>query len=85
MYCMSPNSKIFCRLWVLFQSLDKKNPIRYHIYYHLVIIAQRVDMVRLIFKDVKQLKEHFSEIRLSDDQMQKLLRSLHDALRGKHR
>lgn len=71
-------------LWVLFQSLDKKNPIRYHIYYHLVIIAQRVDMVRLIFKDVKQLKEHFSEIRLSDDQMQKLLRSLHDALRGKH-
>ncbi|KAK7602229.1 hypothetical protein V9T40_009670 [Parthenolecanium corni] len=71
-------------LWVLFQSLEKKNPIRYHIYYHLVLIAQRVDMVRLIFKDVKQLKEHFSEIRLSDEQTQRLLRALHEALRGKH-
>lgn len=73
-------------LWVLFQSVDKANPIRYHIYYNLVIIAQSVDIIRLTFKDVKQLKEQFASLSLTDEEMQKLLRSLHDALvRWKHR
>ena len=43
-------------------------------------------MVKSIFKDVKQLKEQFASAPLSNEQMQKLLRTLHDALvAGKHR
>lgn len=77
---------MYFRLWVLFQSLDKTNTIRYDVYHYLILIAKRVDMVRSIFKDVKQLKEQFAATPLTNVQMQKLLRSLHDALvAGKHR
>ncbi|XP_065205728.1 eukaryotic translation initiation factor 3 subunit M [Planococcus citri] len=72
-------------LWVLFQSLDKSNPIRYDIYYHLILIAKRIDMVKSIFRDVKQLKEQFAKAPLSNEQMQRLLRSLHEGLvAGRH-
>ena len=74
------------RLWVLFQSIDQTNPIRYHIYCHLVIISQRVDMVLSVFKNTKQLKEYFAAAPLTNEQTQKLLRLLHDALvHNKHR
>lgn len=66
-------------LWVLFQSLDKKNRVRFVVYYNLVIVAQRVDMVLSIFKDVKSLKEQF-DFRCTNEMIQKLLRLLHDAL-----
>lgn len=66
--------------------MDKSNTIRYDIYYHLILIAKKVDMVRAIFKDVKQLKEQFASAPLTNEQMQKVLRSLHEGLvAGKHR
>ncbi|XKL66820.1 hypothetical protein PGB90_010240 [Kerria lacca] len=71
-------------LWVLFQSVNKKNIIRYQIYWHLIVVAERIDMVCSIFKSVKKLKEQFASTPLTDEQMQKLLRLLHDALRSKH-
>lgn len=80
-----PYFYFFDRLWVLFQSLDKKNRVRFVVYYNLVIVAQRVDMVLSIFKDVKSLKEQF-DFRCTNEMIQKLLRLLHDALvHNKHR
>lgn len=32
-------------LWLLFQSLDERCPMRYHVYYHLIQIAKQVDQV----------------------------------------
>lgn len=43
-------------------------------------------MVRSIFRDVKQLKEQFASAPVTNEQMQKLYRQLHEALvSGKHR
>uniref|UniRef100_A0A1B6LTG7 Eukaryotic translation initiation factor 3 subunit M n=1 Tax=Graphocephala atropunctata TaxID=36148 RepID=A0A1B6LTG7_9HEMI len=67
-------------LWLLFQSLDKRCPMRYHVYYHLVQIASKVDQVRAVFKDVESLKQQFLLCSPSNEQMQKLLRLLHEVL-----
>lgn len=68
------------RLWLLFQSIDKKCPMRYHVYYHLVQIARQLGEVRAVFKDVDHLKQQFSGCPPSNEQMQKLLRLLHEVL-----
>lgn len=67
-------------LWLLFQSLDKHCPMRYHVYYYVIQIARQVDQVRAVFKDVSHLKQQFAYCPPSNEQMQKLLRLLHEAL-----
>nr|QBH73925.1 eukaryotic translation initiation factor 3 subunit M [Nicoletia phytophila] len=67
-------------LWLLFQSLDETSPMRYHVYYHLVQVAGHVDQVKAIFQNVENLKQQFSSCPPSNEQMQKLLRLLHEAL-----
>ncbi|XP_054262040.1 eukaryotic translation initiation factor 3 subunit M-like [Macrosteles quadrilineatus] len=67
-------------LWLLFQSLDKRSPMRYQVYYHLVQIASKVDQVRAVFKDVDTLKQQLVLCQPSNEQMQKLLRLLHEVL-----
>jgi len=80
----APGHKLSCItlrvLWLLFQSLDNKSPMRYHVYYHLVQIASKVDQVRAVFKDVDSLKQQFTQCPPSNEQMQKLLRLLHEVL-----
>lgn len=67
-------------LWLLFQSLDKHCPMRYHVYYYVIQIARQVEQVRAVFKDVTHLKQQFAYCPPSNEQMQKLLRLLHEAL-----
>ncbi|XP_012269868.1 eukaryotic translation initiation factor 3 subunit M [Athalia rosae] len=67
-------------LWLLFQSLDEKSPMRYHVYYHLVHIARNVDQVKAVYGGVDQLKAQFAPCPPSNEQMQKLLRLLHEVL-----
>lgn len=67
-------------LWLLFQSLEPSSPMRYHVYYHLVQIAQNTDQIKSVFKDVEHLKQQFAACPPSNEQMQKLLRLLHQAL-----
>ncbi|XP_073976687.1 eukaryotic translation initiation factor 3 subunit m [Rhodnius prolixus] len=67
-------------LWLLFQSLDERCPMRYHVYYHLIQIAKQVDQVRCVYRGIEHLKQQFSLCPLSTEQMQKLLRLLHEVL-----
>lgn len=67
-------------MWLLFQSLDETSPMRYHVYFHLVQIARSVDQMKHVFKDVNHLKSQFATCPPSNEQMQKLLRLLHEAL-----
>nr|QBH73924.1 eukaryotic translation initiation factor 3 subunit M [Liposcelis bostrychophila] len=69
-------------LLLLFQSLDESLPMRYHVYYHLVQIAKQVDQVQAIFKGVEHMKQQFAACPPSNEQMQKLLRLLHEVLLG---
>lgn len=66
----------------MFQSLDEHSPMRYHVYYHLVQVAKQVDEVQAVFKDVDHLKQQFASCPPSNEQMQKLLRLLHEVLLG---
>jgi translation initiation factor 3 subunit M len=68
--------------WLMFQSLDEHSPMRYHVYYHLVQVAKQVDQVQAVFKDVDHLKQQFASCPPSNEQMQKLLRLLHEVLLG---
>lgn len=68
------------RLWLLFQSLDESSPMRYHVYYHLIIIAKQTDQVKAAFKDIDYLKQQFAKCPPSNEQLQKLYRLLHEVL-----
>ncbi|XP_050575499.1 eukaryotic translation initiation factor 3 subunit M isoform X2 [Bombus affinis] len=67
-------------LWLLFQSLPDDSPMRYHVYYHLVQIARNVDQVKAVYGGIDQLKQQFASLPPSNEQMQKLLRLLHEVL-----
>lgn len=67
-------------LWLLFQSLEEKSPMRYHVYYNLVQVARNVDQVKAVYGGVEQLKEQFKAFPPNNEQMQKLLRLLHEIL-----
>lgn len=67
-------------LWLLFQSLEEKSPMRYHVYYNLVQIARNVDQVKAVYSGVEHLKEQFKAFPPNNEQMQKLLRLLHEIL-----
>lgn len=54
--------------------------MRYHVYYYVIQIARQVEQVRAVFKDVSHLKQQFAYCPPSNEQMQKLLRLLHEAL-----
>lgn len=68
-------------LWRLFNNLEPKSPLRYHVYYHLVQVAKQVDQVKEVFGGVEQLKSQFAQCPPSSEQMQKLYRLLHDVLK----
>lgn len=56
--------------------------MRYHVYYHLVQIARNVDQVKAVYNGVDQLKQQFATCPPANEQMQKLLRLLHEVLLG---
>lgn len=67
-------------LWLLFQSLDDTSTTRYHVYYHLVLIAKQTNQVSAAFRDVEHLKKQFVRCPPSSEQLQKLYRLLHEVL-----
>ncbi|KAJ8958323.1 hypothetical protein NQ318_017469 [Aromia moschata] len=67
-------------LWLLFQSLDDRSPMRYPVYYHLIQIAKQTDSVHLVYQDIDHLKQQFANCPPSSDQLQKLYRLLHEVL-----
>jgi translation initiation factor 3 subunit M len=54
--------------------------MRFHVYYHVVQVAKIVEQIRAVFRDVDQLKTQFAACPPHNDQMQKLLRLLHEVL-----
>ncbi|XP_044758062.1 eukaryotic translation initiation factor 3 subunit M [Coccinella septempunctata] len=67
-------------LWLLFQSLDESSPIRYNVYYHILLIAKQTDQVRSVYEDIAHLKQLFNKCPPSNEQLQKLYRLLHEVL-----
>merc|ERR1712241_128682 len=69
-------------LWSLYQSLDNESPMRFHVYHALVILAGRTKQIDTIYKDMETLKSQFTgKGALTNEQMQKLLKLLHEVLR----
>lgn len=54
--------------------------MRYPVYYHLLQIAKQTDQIKSIFHNVDQLKQQFSHCSLSNEELQKLYRLLHEVL-----
>ncbi|KAJ8664492.1 hypothetical protein QAD02_006154 [Eretmocerus hayati] len=54
--------------------------MRYHVNYHLVQIARNVDQIKAVYNGVEQLKQQFATCPPANEQMQKLLRLLHEVL-----
>lgn len=67
-------------LWLLFQSLDDRSPMRYPVYYHLIQIAKQTDSIKFVFKNIDHLKQQFANCPPSNEQLQKLYRLLHEVL-----
>ena len=67
-------------LWSLYQSLNDASPMRFHVYFYLVQLAGKVSQIGMVFKDMETFKSQFSQSKPSNDQMQKLLRTLHEML-----
>jgi translation initiation factor 3 subunit M len=68
------------RLWLLFQSMDETSSMRYHVYCHVIQAAKTPEQIRSVFQDVDHLKSIFAASPPNNDQIQKLLRLLHDVL-----
>lgn len=69
-------------LWSLYQSLHEASPMRFHVYHALVILAGRTQQVDTVYKDMDTLKSQFVGCPLTNEQMQKLLKLLHEVLRA---
>lgn len=67
-------------LWLLFQSLDETSSMRFHVYCHVVQVARITEQVKSIYSGVDQLRAQFAACPPHNEQMQKLLRLLHEAL-----
>ncbi len=67
-------------LWSLYQSLDEASPMRFHVYYALVTLAGKTQRIDAVYKDMDNLKSQFAGCPLNNEQMQKLLKLLHEVL-----
>ena len=67
-------------MWSLYQSLEEASPMRFHVYYTLVVLAGKNEQTSAVFTDVETVKSQFSAVPPSNEQMQKLLRLLHEVL-----
>lgn len=67
-------------LWSLYQSLESGSPMRFHVYYYLVQLAGKLSQIDLVYKDMETVRSSFLANPPSNEQMQKLLRLLHEVL-----
>ena len=68
-------------MWSLYQSLDESSAMRFHVYSSLVQLAGRTGQIELVFKDVDAFRLQMTSNPPPNDQLQKLLRHLHEVLR----
>jgi len=67
-------------LWLLFQSIEPTSSVRYHVYCYIIQVAQKADQVRAVFKSLDYMKQLFVACPLTNEQLQTLLRKLHEVL-----
>ena len=54
--------------------------MKFHVYFYLVQLAGKTDQIDTVYKDMETLRRGFSNSPPSNEQMQKLLRLLHEVL-----
>lgn len=83
-YCFSCphhlNVLSICRLSVLFHGLDPVSSTRYTVYHTLVKVAGQVEQIKTVFTDLDKMRAQLGPCKPNNEQMQKLLRILHEAL-----
>ena len=67
-------------LWSLYQSLHEASLMKFHVYFALVQLAGKTGQIDAVYKDMDTMKSQFSACPVSNEQMQKLLKLLHEAL-----
>jgi len=67
-------------LRLLFFSLGEVSSMRYHVYYHMVEVAGKVNQMSAVFTNTQQLKKTFASRTPTPEQLQKLYRLLHQSL-----
>jgi translation initiation factor 3 subunit M len=54
--------------------------MRFHVYFYLVQLAGKTEQIELVFRSVEAFKDQFISNPPSNEQLQKLLRLLHEVL-----
>nr|SVE93798.1 EOG090X0AU0 [Scapholeberis mucronata] len=67
-------------LSVLFHGLDVTSSTRYTVYHTLVQVAGQVEQIKSVFTDLDKMRSQLTPCKPNSEQMQKLLRILHEAL-----
>ena len=56
------------------------SPMRYTVYHALVQVAGQVEQIRSVFTDLDKMRTQLAPCNINNEQMQKLLQILHEAL-----
>jgi len=67
-------------LSVLFHGLEPTSSTRYTVYHALVQVAGQVDQIKSVFANLDKMRAQLAPCNPDNEQMQKLLRILHEAL-----
>uniref|UniRef100_A0A2R5LFH7 Eukaryotic translation initiation factor 3 subunit M n=1 Tax=Ornithodoros turicata TaxID=34597 RepID=A0A2R5LFH7_9ACAR len=64
----------------LYEAINPSSVLRYDVYYNLVKVALKTDMITSVFSDLTKLKTWLHDLEIPTPRVQKLLRLLHEAL-----
>ena len=64
----------------MFHGLDVTSSTRYTVYHTLVQVAGQVEQIKSVFTDLDKMRAQLTPCKPNNEQMQKLLRILHEAL-----
>ena len=65
---------------LLFHGLDPVSSARYTVYHTLVQVAGQVEQIKSVFTDLEKMRTQLAPCKPNNEQMQKLLRILHEVL-----
>ena len=65
---------------MLFHGLEPSSPMRYTVYHALVQVAGMVEQIKSVFTDLDKIRVQLAPCKPNNEQMQNLLRILHEAL-----
>jgi len=78
------NNTYLKALMLLFHGLPEVSPLRYNVFYEMVILAGQLDTMKSVYTGMANLRKQFIEPRLSTEQLQNLLRQIHTGLIHNH-